>query len=132
MPNAGYSTAVSFSTDDSSYNAIDGIKNFSGDLTADELDTTDFSDTQWRTRIQGLKSGSFTIDGDYEPSDTAQTALKTLFTSGATGYIKVLFDGTNGYKCAVKVMSYSPGSAVDGLASFSCNLSSVAAPTFLP
>ena len=51
MPNAGYSTTVSFSTDDSSYNAIDGIKNFSGDLTADELDTTDFSDTQWRTRI---------------------------------------------------------------------------------
>ncbi len=132
MANAGYSTVVSLSSDDVSYSIFDGIKNFSGALAADELDTTDFADTQWRTRIQGLKSGDFSLEGDYEPSDTAQTLIRTACTSGATVYLKVLFDGTNGYKVAVKVMSYEPGAAVDGLATVSASFLSNAAPTFLP
>lgn len=132
MPNAGYSTVVSFSTDDSTYNTMDGIKNVDFPLAADELDTTDFADSQWRTRIQGLKSISISIDGDYEPSDTAQAAVRTAFTSGNTVYFKVLFDGTNGYKVACKVMGFTPGSAVDGLSSFTAEMLSVAAPTALP
>jgi predicted secreted protein len=132
MATGGYSAVLSFSTDDSTYNAFDGITSFSGPLVAEELDTTDFADTQWRTSIQGLKSIAFSIEGDYEPSDTAQSALRTAFTSGATVYIKILFDGTNGYKCACKVYSWNAQPVVDAKTSFSAELKSVAAPTFLP
>jgi len=132
MANAGYSTVVSTSVDDSSYNILNGIKNFAGPLSADELDTTDFADTQWRTRIQGLKSIAIDLDGDYEPSDTAQGQARTNWTTPGTFYIKVLFDGTNGYKVKCQCFSYEIGSAVDGLASFKASFLTLEAPTFLP
>ena len=129
---AGYSTVVSFSTDDITYNAFTNIKSVSGlALTAADLDTTSFGTGQWKTRIQGLKEMMPKLDGQWEIA-TAQTAARTAFTSGATVYLKVLFDGTNGFKIACIVESYEIGSAVDGLVTFSLSLASNGSPTFLP
>ena len=132
MSTAGYTGAISISTDDSTYNAINGIKSIDAPFSADELDTTAIGGSQWRNSIQGLKSMDISMDGDYLASDTAQTAIRSAFTSGATIYLKWLIDGTNGFKIACKCFEYTPGGAVEDLASVSFSLKSQAAPTFLP
>ena len=83
MSTAGYTGVISISTDDSTYNAINGIKSIDTPFSADELDTTAIGGSQWRNSIQGLKSMDISMDGDYLPSDTAQTAIRSAFTSGA-------------------------------------------------
>lgn len=129
---AGFQTVPSFSTDDISYTAFTNIKSVSGLVfTADDLDTTSFGDGQWKTRIQGLKEMMPKLEGQWEIA-TAQTAARAAFTSGATVYLKVLYDGTNGFKIPCIVESYEVGSAVDGLVTFSLSLASNGAPTFLP
>lgn len=128
---AAYTGALSVSTDDSTYNAVTGGKSVGAPFQADSLDTSYIGGGQWKTTIQGLKSAQWSIEADLV-TETAQTALRTAFTSGATVYVKHLWDGTNGWKQAVKVMSFDVGASVDGLVTVTYNLESQAAPTFLP
>jgi hypothetical protein len=62
-------------------------------LTADEIDTTSFSSTGWRTVTGGLKSGSVTVSfhNDYALAGLDST-LYTLFNTAAT--FVVLPNGT--------------------------------------
>jgi predicted secreted protein len=112
----GKNATIWASSDDSVYYEIDGIKSVDFGRNADLLDTTDFKDTTgFKTRIQGLRDGTFDLSGDYESADTAQTTIQTVFNSGASIYIKYLPDGTNGWKAECKVESIDVSATVDGL-----------------
>jgi len=128
---AAYNTVVSISTDDVTYHNITDIKSFAGPLTAADLDVTSFGDGQWKRRIQGLKEIMIKLDGQWDTA-TAQVDIRDAFDSGDDVYVKVLFDGTNGYKVACMVTDYEAAAAVDGLVTFTASLASNGAPTFLP
>lgn len=126
---AGYNIVLQTSPDDSTYTDIAGIKNFSAPQVADSLDTTAFNATQWREKIQGLKNCDGSMDGDWIYNDTAQNTLATAYGDGSTAYIKVLFDGTHGFKVPVKVMSYERSPAIDGIVPVTFAFESTGAPT---
>ena len=64
---------------------------WSADVSCDELDTTDFTTTGWRTKISGLKgwSGSVEIytDSTYRivPSDMGSVVLARLYINSSVG-----------------------------------------------
>lgn len=132
MAVAMHAAAVHFAATDTTGEAA-GINNASLDFSGDLLDETDFKDTSgWRKRIQGLKSLAFTASGHYIYNDSPQALLISSFLTGATVYVRVLFDGTNGFKCAMKIESLSINGDLDNTAQVSVTLQSVAAPAAVP
>lgn len=94
---------------------VDGAKEFSWTTNRDVLDTTDYKDGANRTKMLGLKDGSGSIGGDWLPSDTIQTLLRTAHGDGSTVYVTDLPDGTNGFTYPVLVESVEVGGAVGDL-----------------
>lgn len=111
---------------------LDGAKDCSIDRSRDELETTDFKDGDTKTKIMGLKDTSGSISGDWEPSDTKQTILRTAFDNGTLVYVTVLHDGTNGYTYPMYVTNISEGGGVGDLVSAEFQLSQSGAPTVRP
>jgi len=100
-------------------NDIAGINNITFDPTLDQLDVTDFDSSCEREFIPGLSSGTITIAGDYEPTDTnGQVVLvnawknKTLLTTTTKPAFTV--DGTNGFSADAYVSSFSINPTVEG------------------
>lgn len=91
---------------------LDGAIEFSFSTTRDVLDTTNFKGGADRTKMLGLKDGSGSIGGDWLPSDTIQTLLRTAHGDGSTVYVTDLPDGTNGFTFPVLVESVEVGGAV--------------------
>lgn len=123
---------IQASSDDMSYNEVDGLNDASYAPNADLLDTTDFKDGTTRTRIVGLRDFSVSLSGDYEHSDTAQALLRSSEASGATVYLRLLWDGTNGVKVTCKVESFTVKGSVAGKVEFSCSLKATAAAAAYP
>lgn len=94
---------------------LDGGKDFSFTSNRDVLDTTDFKDGDNRTKMLGLKDGSGSIGGDWLPSDTIQTILRTAHGDGSTVYVTDLPDGTNGFTYPVLVSDVETGGSVGDL-----------------
>lgn len=133
MPAAAHAAAVSFSSDDTTYVEVDGINDASLQRLVDLLDTTDFKDTSGaHTRIAGLKDTSVSLSGDWEPADTGWLKAETAYSSGATLYVKVLLNGTNGYKAPFKVESIELSGGVDGKCEVSISCQGTGAATILP
>lgn len=101
---------------------LDGAKDFSFSSTRDVLDTTDSKDGDNRTKMLGLKDGSGSIGGDWEPGDSIQTILRTAHSAGTTVYVTDLPDGTNGHTWPVLVESIEVGGGVGDLVSSTFNL----------
>lgn len=101
---------------------IQGAKDFSFTSSRDVLDTTDFADGDTRTKTVGLKDGSGSISGDWEPSDAVQTILRNGWANGTTVYVTSLPDGTNGWTYPVLVESIEEGGAVGDLVSAAFNI----------
>lgn len=128
MALAGNAVKINASTADDGANEIDGITSVDFGPAQDLLETTDFADsTGARTRIQGLKDLDVSLSGQYEASDTGQALLRTVWASGATVYMRFLWDGTNGLKSTFKVESYKINASFDGVVEFSCALKAVSA-----
>lgn len=97
------------------------LQSVSLDLSADEIETTAFGST-WRTRVQGLKSGSVTLNfyQDFGASSVDST-LSTLFNN-ATPYATVVVTPTSSTVSATNpawtavclVSQYQPYSASVG------------------
>lgn len=101
---------------------IQGAKDFSFSSSRDVLDTTDFADGDTRTKTVGLKDGSGSISGDWEPADAIQTILRSAFANGTTVYVTSLPDGTNGWTYPVLVESIEEGGGVADLVSASFSI----------
>ncbi len=127
MAGAGHSVVISVSSDDISYSTVDGVKDFSFDPNNELLDVTDFADGSARVRIAGLFDNGVTLSGDYERTDTGAALIRTQFAAGSTIYIKILTDGTNGFKATTKVESFSISGSVDSTVQFSATFKGIAA-----
>lgn len=90
-------------------------------LTADELDTTVFDSTGWRTSMQGLKKASGTIESltliltDLDPG-AGSRKLSDLFTNG-TQFVLSLIPGGSGdaYRFYASLFEISEGASVEDL-----------------
>lgn len=111
---------------------IDGIKDPSFTTSRDVLDATDTKDGDQRTKILGLKDGSGSLGGDWEPTDTIQQLLMTSHDSGAIVYITDLPDGTNGFTYPMLVESVETGGSVGDLVSRTFNLTQCGAKISRP
>lgn len=112
---------------------VDGIKDITAKDSRTMLDTTDFLDSSGaKTKLAGLLDASISLSGDYEQSDAPQALLRSSYTSGATVYITLLPDGTNGYTYPCIVESYDVKAGVDGLVEFSASLVGNGARTARP
>lgn len=129
MATAAHVAAIEVSTDNSTYNEVDGIKNFTFGGQRAMLDTTDFKDTSGgHTRIPGLFDYPVSIDGDYEPGDTnGQVVLRDAFFNGTAVWIGILYNGSAGDKVQCYVESFEINAGVEDLVQFSCELVSTAA-----
>ena len=111
---------------------LDGAKDFSFTTSRTILDTTAFKDADTKLKQAGLKDGSGSISGDWEPTDTIQTILRTAFSNGSLVYVTDLPDGTNGFTFPCLVESVEVGGAVDDLVSVSFGLTQAAAAIVRP
>lgn len=108
-------------------NAIAGINSIGFDTSADMLDITDFDSSCFREFIAGLKSGTVSLSGDYEPTDTnGQVVLRDAWLNGTllTGATVISFtvDGTNGFSANAYVTSFSVNPTVEGKVTVSFSL----------
>jgi hypothetical protein len=118
-----------------SYVEIDGIKDWGFDPQRDLIETTDFKGAsagsgdydETRTHTFGLKSGSASFSGDYEPGDTlGQAALITAADAGSAQWFHFLADGSAGFEVEAYI-KYSISQSVDGVAQISFSLTTTSA-----
>ncbi len=135
MSNAAHLRKVYVRTDNTAPTGpdeLDGAKDCSIDRTRDILDTTNFKGGDTRTKMAGLKDASGNISGDWKPTDTIQTILRTAHENGTLAYVTVLNDGTNGFTYPMLVSDISEGGAVADLVSADFTLTQSGAPTVRP
>lgn len=122
MALVGHATAVSVSSDDSSYSTLSGVNSADFGPARDLLETTDFADTTGaRKRLAGLKDVDATISG-HLVVETAQDLVRSSWSSGATIYFKFLWDGSAGLKAGFLVENYKVSSSFDGTVQFTATL----------
>ena len=106
-------------------NTVAELTNVTNTFTGETLDITTFDSSCVREFIQGLKSGSVSITGYYDPTDTnGQVAMMTAFLAGTNIVVpKFLVDGTHGFSGAEGVVSsYAVDATIDGLVGFSSTI----------
>lgn len=120
MALAGHAALVSVSSDNVTYNEVDGLANVDFGPSATIIETTDFADTTAaKTRIKGLADLNVTVSGQYEASDTGQALIRSSWASGATIHVKFLPNGSAGFRCPCIVQDYKINTTVDGAVEFS-------------
>lgn len=132
MAVAAHTGLVKVSSDGTTFNNLDGCNQYDFNRTREVLETTDFAGGSARTRILGLIDVPLSFSGQYERADTAMAALETLWASGASAYVQILPDGTNGWEVEYKVESIQITGSVDSLVDMSCTLVSTGSVTAVP
>jgi len=113
---------------------VNGLNNVGYSPTVDLLDVTDFQDTTgFKLKLAGLKDGSISLSGDYEPTDAPQGLIPSSWSSGASVWCTLHFNpsgsaSTKGFQVECKVESFEITAAVDGKVEFSCSLQFTGAP----
>lgn len=95
-------------------------------------DITAYSDGIYHVRLPTLIDVSISMSGVENYSDTPQGLIRSYFLSGATLYITVLDDGTNGYTYPTLVTAYEPSGAVGDAAQFSATFELNGTPVAVP
>lgn len=114
------------------YNTVDGISGFKVSHKGNNIDITIIG-ADFIRRMQGLKDASYSLSGFYEPTDTnGQVRIHTAWLNNSALFIKVLPDGTNGFKQEVKVDSFDTDGEADGAQEVSIELSGSDAMTAMP
>lgn len=121
--NAGKDSLVQVSDDD--FTTFENMKanNFNFAPTVAMLDDTHFQDEAMQ-RVPGLSDNPLTLAAKYDIADAGQLLLQTQFLAKGLVYVKVLPDGTNGYKISYYVESFEVSSAADGTVDLSVSLAS--------
>jgi len=120
---AAHGAAVSVATTDvnGGANLLGQLKEFTVKDSATVLDITDFADTSgYKKRMTGLRDVTISLSGDYSQADAPQALMRAVI--GATLYVTVLPDGTNGFSYPCIVESYETKASVDGLVEISISL----------
>jgi len=110
-------------------NKIAEIANWSLDLGADDVETTNFDSNGWKEFLAGLKEWSGSIEGNFKPDDTnGQKAILNAWLNGTALNFEfrvsdtVTFTGSALVKPSIEV-------PVDDKASFSCDIQGTGALT---
>lgn len=113
-------------------NTIAGLNEASFSASGESIDTTTFSSSGWKERIQGLKEFSMSLSGFYDPTDTnGQVALRTAWLNGTTVTVDYLVDGAVGFQGDYLVTSMEIGAGTSGEVSVSFELESTGALTIV-
>lgn len=132
MAIAGKKTRVYVSPNDTTYSLVADINDSGLTLNGENLDITAFGD-EWKKRLQGLKDGKWDISGFHNPGDTnGQKAIQNALINDTDLYMKILFDGTNGFKQKVLVSEFSPKAGVDKDVAISISAEGDGAVTIIP
>lgn len=122
MAMKGKNMKVMTGTDGSAWNQVLGIKEASMQNGADNQDISTFGDSYIK-RLQGLKDVSYSMSGNYEPTDTTgQVAIRNAWMNDTEVYIGFLPDGTDGFEQIVLVSNFEISGAVDGVVEVSIDL----------
>lgn len=122
MALAGKSVVVAVSVDDVTYYTVAEMNDMSMSFSGDNIDVTVFGE-DFINRIQGLKDGSYSLSGFYDPTDTnGQVAVRDAWLNDTTLYARIFPNGTAGFKQEVKVSSYEVSAGVDGAVELSIEL----------
>ena len=115
MPKLGHTTVIEVSTDDITYNEVDGILDYNFDMSNDVVDITAYEDTaSAHERLLSLQDTSISLGGDYEHADVnGQLVLRNAFLNNTSVYVKILHNGTNGHKVQCLVTKLIIGAEVD-------------------
>jgi predicted secreted protein len=136
MATAGYKAGFYVSEDDVTYIEVDGIKSLSATNERESLDTTDFKTTGIdRESIMGLRNAPISASGDRVIGDAGQDLIEDLMFSTDDNpvlYIKILLDGTNGYKGRFNCTQFEVASEVEGLTTLSMSFNQNGAYTRVP
>ena len=105
MALCGKDIVIQVSVDDATYYTVAELNEGSRSFTANNEDVTVFGQ-DWINRKQQLKDASYSLSGFTDLTDTnGQVAIFNSYINASALYVKVLFDGTNGYKQPVVVDS---------------------------
>jgi predicted secreted protein len=103
-------------------NKIAELSNWSLDLGADDIDTTNFDSDGWKEYLAGLKEWSGSIEGNFKPTDTnGQKAILQAWVNGTALTFTfevssgITFQGSALVKPSIEV-------PVDDKATFSCDI----------
>ena len=122
MAMKGKSMKIMTGADGSAWDEVLGIKEASMQNGADNQDISTFG-ANYIKRLQGLKDCSYSLSGNYEPTDTTgQVAIRAAWEADTTLYIGFLPDGTAGFEQVVVVSSFEISGAVDGVVEVSIDL----------
>lgn len=97
-------------------NKVAEITNWSLDIEADMLESTNFDSSGWRQYVAGLKGWSGSFEGEWKMSDTTgQKALQDALLGGTTVSIKLDVNGTNNYTGTAYISTQGVETPVDDL-----------------
>lgn len=131
MPLAGHacqvgimtsSTTATFPTDEAT-----GIKQIGYSPSLDLIDVSDFSSGQFKKKLGGLKDGTISLSGDFEPTNTAIGRIITAAGDGSSVWGNYHYDpaasaGSRGFKVECKVKGFTIDAQVDGAVQFKADL----------
>jgi predicted secreted protein len=106
---------------------VAGLNNVSNPITGDTLDVTTFDSNCFREFLGGLRNGTISIIGFYEPGDT--TGQQALFTALKNGEVltagqkpKFMMSPSIGFTADGVVSSYEVSASVDQVITFSATI----------
>jgi len=102
------------------------VKSWSCDVGTDELDTTDFSVTQWRTWISGVSEWS----GSFEMNFDADNAAVVTEMYGASSSLTLTMDGSRSISGSAILTGVSFSEPVDDIVTGTVNFRGTGAPAF--
>lgn len=119
-------------TSGGTYTQVDGLTSFGMSRKGSPIEIT-LIGAEFIERMNGLKDASYSLGGFYEPADTnGQVAIETAWMNGSDLFIKVLADGTNGFRQQVVVDTFDTDGEADGGVEMSIELSGAAAMVAVP
>lgn len=93
------------------YNIVAGIENATFDRDGTNVDVTTLTDGDI-VRIQAMKDAKFTLNGNYDGTDTnGQVAIEAAYDGDTELWVEFLPDGTTGWKKQVRVSKITLGGA---------------------
>ena len=132
MPNAGNAGDIMVSADDTTYSTVTGCNTIASPRSRDVVDVTDFDD-EAKDKILTLFDSSFNLSGTWPGSaDTGFGVLETGFDAGSYVFVRVRWDGTNGYKTRCLVENIDISSTPAGAVQFTVSLQGTQKPVAVP
>lgn len=112
-------------------NKVAEIGTWKLDVDSDLIDVTSFDSGGWKESIQGLKSWSGSLEGNWNMSDTnGQKALQDALLGGTTVSLELRVNGTNKYSGTAFIGKMSVEAPVDGKSTVSFDFTGSGALTY--